>query len=227
MAYQILAAYVYAKSAHGNLPLETLGKLELLFQKLHTRGAARRGSPVHRAFEAARIQLVAASRKWYLEGPRALGAFGQPGSVSSADSALAWSKATGRKIEVTPEGMGGPLMPAVDAGRVVEDDLPPPLYEPAPGERDERERPSSSPDESAENGPPSSMAAATATSGPTTTTTSAIDARAIEEGRMGLAAMREAVERQRKAQEAQEEERRRKREEEEARLARAAADQAG
>ncbi|KAL8280345.1 hypothetical protein RQP46_007262 [Phenoliferia psychrophenolica] len=132
-AFQILAAYIYCKSSHGNLPTETLAKLLAIQRKLLARTSLAPTSPVGRAFEAAKTQLIAVNRRWVQDGPLAFGALGQIGSASSDDARLAWTKATDGKVTVFDDGSSERGSVAIDAGRVI---VPlqdaPPLYVPPP-----------------------------------------------------------------------------------------------
>jgi len=139
-AFQILAAYIYCKSSRGNLPTETLAKLISIQRKVATRSKAANVnaiSPLGRAFDAAKTQLVSANRKWDTMGPRALGPLGEIGSASSQDAIWAWTKATDGKVKRFDDGTRGGLQ-AIDAGRVVGPAAPlqeaPPQYQPPPEE---------------------------------------------------------------------------------------------
>ncbi|KAK4703390.1 hypothetical protein P7C70_g2831, partial [Phenoliferia sp. Uapishka_3] len=125
-------AYIYCKSSRGNLPTETLAKLLAIQRKLLLRNSSIHSlSPVGRAIEAAKAQLIAVNRKWLTLGPRAFGALGEIGSASSDDARIAWTKATDGKVTVFDDGSGRGGI-AIDAGRVVGPAAPlqeaPPMY---------------------------------------------------------------------------------------------------
>lgn len=100
-------------------------------RKLVARTSVSPTSPVGRAFEAAKTQLIAVNRQWLTLGPRAFGALGEIGSASSDDARIAWTKATDGKVTVFDDGSRSRV--AVDAGRVVppSNDAPP-MYMPPP-----------------------------------------------------------------------------------------------
>ncbi|KAM0749300.1 hypothetical protein T439DRAFT_47352 [Meredithblackwellia eburnea MCA 4105] len=128
-AYQILWAYIYSKSSRGSLPSETLAKILSVQRKLVLRNTdITPQSPIGRAFEAAKTQLIAVNRKWVSQGPQAFGALGQIGCASSDDARQAWTKATDGKVTRFDDGMNGRV--AVDAGRVLVNSDAPPLYQP-------------------------------------------------------------------------------------------------
>ena len=135
------AAYIYNKSSHGNLPSETLAKVLAIQRKLVLQhGPVPATSPVGRAFEAAKSQLLQANRRWITMGPRAFGALGEIGSASSDDARIAWTKATDGKVKTFDDGTRGGTI-AIDAGRVVgpqrQPNEAPPQYEPPEEEMDE------------------------------------------------------------------------------------------
>ncbi|BGP13375.1 hypothetical protein JCM10213_005782 [Rhodosporidiobolus nylandii] len=127
IAFSILHAYVYSKSARGNLPSETLSKLISVQRKLAVRVGNRPSStsPVSRAFEALKAQLLQVNRKWFAMGALAFGPLGAIGATGgNEDAQWAWTKATDGKVKVFPAGDGGGAMGwmpgEMDAGRVVE-----------------------------------------------------------------------------------------------------------
>ena len=76
VAFSILHAYVFSKSRRGNLPSETLSKLLSVQRKLLIkRGGKPFGvdSPIARAFEAMRIQMLIVNKKWLTNGVEAFG----------------------------------------------------------------------------------------------------------------------------------------------------------
>ncbi|GAA5893336.1 hypothetical protein JCM5296_004850 [Sporobolomyces johnsonii] len=127
IAFSILHAYVFSKSRRGNLPSETLAKLLSIQRKLVVRRAGAPlppTSPVARAMEAMRTQLLAVNKRWHLDGPRAFGPLGALGSTGGhPDAHWAWVQATDKKITTFPSGDGAsaigwtPL--ALDAGQVI------------------------------------------------------------------------------------------------------------
>ncbi|GAA6000549.1 hypothetical protein JCM10207_004545 [Rhodosporidiobolus poonsookiae] len=130
-AFSILHAYVYSKSSRGNLPSETLTKLLAIQRKLITRNHGQplpSSSPVARAFDAMKTQIIAVNRKWHTMGPLAFGPLGAIGATGgNADAQLAWKKATDGKVKTFPDGDGGAAMGwmpggagEMDAGRIVE-----------------------------------------------------------------------------------------------------------
>lgn len=139
--YQILAAYTFSKSSHGNLPSETLGKLYSIHRKLILAAAASgkkpsdysNSSPVGRAFEALKTQLNAVSRRYLTVGVTSFGPLGKIGNASGEYAKSAWIKATDGKV--TTFDSSNSL--EVDAGRLpnparltrqVSDFDGPPLY---------------------------------------------------------------------------------------------------
>ncbi|GAA5857401.1 hypothetical protein JCM8547_002261 [Rhodosporidiobolus lusitaniae] len=149
--FSILHAYVYSKSARGNLPSETLSKILSIQRKLQfTSGGRYLDNPsIKPAFEAIKTAMMAVNRQWFAKGPLAFGPLGQVGATGGDSAAqLAWTKATDGKVKVFPDGNGagawGWGAGEMDAGRVIEpifqdsaDPLgtgnAPPMYEPPPG----------------------------------------------------------------------------------------------
>lgn len=95
-------------------------------------------SPITRAHEAARTQLVAVARKWMTQGTAAFGALGEIGSAQDPNAIEAWIKATDGKVTTFDDGSSARV--AIDAGRVLiapsrssrRHEAPPPVYEPPP-----------------------------------------------------------------------------------------------
>ncbi|GAA5982568.1 hypothetical protein JCM11641_002585 [Rhodosporidiobolus odoratus] len=128
VVFSILHAYVYSKSSRGNLPSESISKLLSIYRKLVQRNNGHplsSFSPVSRAFEAIKSQLIIVNRKWYTQGALAFGPLGAIGATGgNPDAQLAWTKATDGKVKVFPEGAAGGAMGwqpgEMDAGRIVD-----------------------------------------------------------------------------------------------------------
>ncbi|GAA5821773.1 hypothetical protein JCM10212_004799 [Sporobolomyces blumeae] len=137
IVFSILHAYVFSKSRRGNLPSETLSKLLSVQRKLLLVRGGRpfeHASPVARAFEAMRIQLIAVNKQWMVKGVEAFGPLGAIGATGENPLAVeAWRKATDNKVKVFPSGQGDGAMgwgvpdgargrgygEELDAGRVI------------------------------------------------------------------------------------------------------------
>ncbi|GAA5831066.1 hypothetical protein JCM11251_005132 [Rhodosporidiobolus azoricus] len=129
VAFSILHAYVYSKASRGNLPSEILSKILSVQRKLSMANGSRplpASSPVFRAFEAIKKQVLEVNKRWFSMGALAFGPLGAIGATGGdADAKFAWTKATDGKIKVFPDGDGGAAamgwMPGeMDAGRVVD-----------------------------------------------------------------------------------------------------------
>lgn len=76
IVFSLLHAYVFSKSRRGNLPSETLSKLLSIQRKLLIQRGSKPfppESPIARAFEAMRIQMLVVNKKWMVEGVSAFG----------------------------------------------------------------------------------------------------------------------------------------------------------
>ncbi|GAA6024832.1 hypothetical protein JCM11491_005669 [Sporobolomyces phaffii] len=114
VVFSILHAYVFSKSRRGNLPSETLSKLLSVQRKLLIQRGSKPfplESPVARAFEAMRIQMLIVNKKWLVEGVSAFGPLGAIGSTGNSPLAIeAWRKATDNKVKHFPSGHGDDAM---------------------------------------------------------------------------------------------------------------------
>ncbi|GAA5961625.1 hypothetical protein JCM3765_002654 [Sporobolomyces pararoseus] len=130
IVFSLLHAYVFSKSRRGNLPSETLSKLLSIQRKLLIQRGSKpfpNDSPVARAFEAMRIQMLVVNKKWMVEGVSAFGQLGAIGSTGNSPIAIeAWRKATDNKIKTFPSSLPPdselfPISvgPELDAGRVI------------------------------------------------------------------------------------------------------------
>ncbi|GAA5847283.1 hypothetical protein JCM3766R1_003935 [Sporobolomyces carnicolor] len=128
VVFSILHAYVFSKSRRGNLPSETLSKLLSVQRKLLIQRGSKpfpQESPVARAFEAMRIQMLIVNKKWLVEGVSAFGPLGAIGSTGGSPIAIeAWRKATDNKIKSFPTTSSTAPTAAfaaveLDAGRVI------------------------------------------------------------------------------------------------------------
>ncbi|GAA5976668.1 hypothetical protein JCM5350_006715 [Sporobolomyces pararoseus] len=132
IVFSLLHAYVFSKSRRGNLPSETLSKLLSIQRKLLIQRGSKPfppESPIARAFEAMRIQMLVVNKKWMVEGVSAFGPLGAIGSTGNSPIAIeAWRKATDNKIKTFPTSLPNdeqpsssllPLGPELDAGRVI------------------------------------------------------------------------------------------------------------
>lgn len=81
IVFSLLHAYVFSKSRRGNLPSETLSKLLSIQRKLLIQRGSKPfplDSPIARAFEAMRIQMLIVNKKWMVEGVSAFGPLVSP-----------------------------------------------------------------------------------------------------------------------------------------------------
>ncbi|GAA5908880.1 uncharacterized protein JCM6883_004200 [Sporobolomyces salmoneus] len=107
IVFSILHAYVFSKSRRGNLPSETLSKLLSIYRKLLVQRGSNpfpTESPIERAFEAMRIQLLSVNKRWIKgEGVNSFGSLGTIGATGGSPLAIeAWRKATDNKIKEFP-----------------------------------------------------------------------------------------------------------------------------
>ncbi|GAA5884919.1 hypothetical protein JCM6882_007152 [Rhodosporidiobolus microsporus] len=128
VAFSILHAYIYSKASRGNLPSEIISKLLSVQRKLIFANNGRplaASSPISRAFEAIRRQLLEVNKRWFSMGALAFGPLGAIGATGGdPDAKFAWTKATDGKVKVFPDGDGAAAMGwmpgEMDAGRVID-----------------------------------------------------------------------------------------------------------